>query len=126
MQYVMLIATFCIQVPFFSDDEETPSSTPKADALFIPRENPRSLVIRPIEQWPMRASVEKASPLKESTSVHENGNLLIAFNLFTLLYACPIVLILVIGPPLSVSLSRMLYNGGIKVENNLWVCIMTL
>lgn len=80
MQYVMLIATFCIQVPFFSDDEETPSSTPKADALFIPRENPRSLVIRPIEQWPMRASVEKASPLKESTSVHENGNLLIAFS----------------------------------------------
>ncbi|KAF3952173.1 hypothetical protein ACB098_01G126000 [Castanea mollissima] len=61
------------KVPFFSDDEETPSSTPKADALFIPRENPRSLVIRPIEQWPMRASVERASPLKESTSVHENG-----------------------------------------------------
>ncbi|XP_050268788.1 nuclear pore complex protein NUP98A [Quercus robur] len=61
------------KVPFFSDDEETPSSTPKADALFIPRENPRSLVIRPIEQWPMRASVEKASPLKESTLVHENG-----------------------------------------------------
>jgi len=105
MQYVMLIATFCIQVPFFSDDEETPSSTPKADALFIPRENPRSLVIRPIEQWPMRASVEKASPLKESTLVHENGNLLIAFNLFILLYACPIVLILILGPPLSVCLS---------------------
>ncbi|KAJ6727792.1 NUCLEOPORIN [Salix koriyanagi] len=30
------------KVPFFSDEEETPS-TPKADALFIPRENPRAL-----------------------------------------------------------------------------------
>ena len=111
MHYVMLIATFSIQFPYFSDDEETPSSTPKADALFIPRENPRSLVIRPIEQWPMRASVEKASPLKESTLVHENGNLLIEINLFILLYACPIVLILILGPPfvcLSVSLSLSL------------------
>ncbi|GMY31983.1 nuclear pore complex protein NUP98A [Fagus crenata] len=63
------------KVPFFSDDEETPS-TPKADALFIPRENPRSLVIRPTEQWPMRASAEKASPLRDiSTPVHENGKI---------------------------------------------------
>ncbi|GFZ18294.1 nucleoporin autopeptidase [Actinidia rufa] len=42
---------------FFSDDEETPS-TPKADALFIPRENPRALVIRPLEQWPPRTNAE--------------------------------------------------------------------
>jgi hypothetical protein len=61
-----------MQVPFFSDDEEP--STPKADALFIPRENPRALVIRPTEQWPMRASAEKASASKDiSTPVHENG-----------------------------------------------------
>ncbi|XP_074376286.1 nuclear pore complex protein NUP98A-like isoform X2 [Apium graveolens] len=29
-----------LKVPFFSDDEDTPT-TPKADTLFIPRENPR-------------------------------------------------------------------------------------
>lgn len=63
----------CIQVPFFSDDEETPS-TPKADALFVPRENPRSLVIRPMEQWSLRSNAEKTSPLKEASKpVHENG-----------------------------------------------------
>ncbi|KAJ6417506.1 hypothetical protein OIU84_003267 [Salix udensis] len=60
------------KVPFFSDEEETPS-TPKADALFIPRENPRALVIRPMDQWPSRASAEKASPVNASAPVHENG-----------------------------------------------------
>ncbi|KAJ7952223.1 Nuclear pore complex protein NUP98A [Quillaja saponaria] len=54
-----------LKVPLFIDDEETPS-TPKADALFIPRENPRALVIRPMEQWPLKASVEKDSSLKDS------------------------------------------------------------
>ncbi|KAJ6887231.1 nuclear pore complex protein NUP98A isoform X2 [Populus alba x Populus x berolinensis] len=62
------------KVPFFSDEEETPS-TPKADALFIPRENPRALVIRPMDQWPSRASAEKASPVNASAPVHENENL---------------------------------------------------
>ncbi|TYJ22404.1 hypothetical protein E1A91_A08G124000v1 [Gossypium mustelinum] len=63
------------KVPFFNDDEETPS-TPKADAVFIPRENPRALVIRPTENWPSRAPVEKVSPLKDaSTLVHENGKI---------------------------------------------------
>ncbi|CAK7357516.1 unnamed protein product [Dovyalis caffra] len=61
------------KVPFFSDEEETPS-TPKADALFIPRENPRALVIRPMDQWSSRASAEKASPLNASAPVHENEN----------------------------------------------------
>ncbi|KAJ4711754.1 Nuclear pore complex protein NUP98A [Melia azedarach] len=62
-----------MKVPFFSDDEETPS-TPKADALFIPRENPRSLVIRPTEQWPSGAGPTKTSSVKDtSTRVHENG-----------------------------------------------------
>nr|XP_034911632.1 nuclear pore complex protein NUP98A-like isoform X7 [Populus alba] len=60
------------KVPFFSDEEETPS-TPKADALFIPRENPRALVIRPMDQWPSRESAEKASPLNASAPVYENG-----------------------------------------------------
>ncbi|XP_022736858.1 LOW QUALITY PROTEIN: nuclear pore complex protein NUP98A-like [Durio zibethinus] len=63
------------KVPFFSDDEETPS-TPKADAVFIPRENPRALVIHPRESWPSKASAEKASPLKDaSTRVQENGKI---------------------------------------------------
>lgn len=61
------------KVPFFSEDEETPS-TPKADALFIPRENPRALVIRPSEQWPSRTSTEKPSPLKDTSGTgQENG-----------------------------------------------------
>ncbi|KAK3228229.1 hypothetical protein Dsin_008091 [Dipteronia sinensis] len=64
-----------LKVPFFSDDDETPS-TPKADALFIPRENPRALVIRPTEQWPSGASAAKLSSLKDtSTRVHENGKI---------------------------------------------------
>ncbi|CAI9260193.1 unnamed protein product [Lactuca saligna] len=46
------------KVSLFSDDEET-NSTPKADALFIPRENPRALVIRPLKQWPGKSSAEK-------------------------------------------------------------------
>ncbi|KZV45350.1 hypothetical protein F511_04088 [Dorcoceras hygrometricum] len=64
------------KVPFFNDgDEETPS-TPKADALFIPRENPRALVIRPLDQWPSRASAEKTTQLKVTgTPAHENGRL---------------------------------------------------
>ncbi|KAI4357238.1 hypothetical protein L6164_001198 [Bauhinia variegata] len=58
------------KVPFFMEDEDTPT-TPKADALFIPRENPRALVIRPMEQWPARVSSEKASSLKDGPV---NGN----------------------------------------------------
>ncbi|XP_039045282.1 nuclear pore complex protein NUP98A-like isoform X2 [Hibiscus syriacus] len=62
------------KVPFFNDDEETPSK-PKADAVFIPRENPRSLVIHPAENWSSRTSLEKPLPLEDtSTPVHENEN----------------------------------------------------
>lgn len=68
-----------MQVPFFSDDEETPS-TPKADALFIPRENPRALVIRPTEQFPLGASAAKTSSLKDMSRVPENGK--IQLNLY--------------------------------------------
>ncbi|CAH8326887.1 unnamed protein product [Eruca vesicaria subsp. sativa] len=61
------------KVPFFTDDEETPSSTPKADALFIPRENPRALVIRPAQQWSSRdkSTIPKDRPT--APPVHENG-----------------------------------------------------
>ncbi|XP_057547928.1 nuclear pore complex protein NUP98A-like isoform X3 [Amaranthus tricolor] len=54
------------RVPFFNDDDEAPS-TPKADALFVPRENPRALVIRPINQW------TKSSKKETCVLVHENG-----------------------------------------------------
>ncbi|XP_050376886.1 nuclear pore complex protein NUP98A [Argentina anserina] len=58
---------------FFSDDEETPT-TPKGDVVFHPRENPRALVIRPQEQWPLRASAEKSTAQKNTAApVHENG-----------------------------------------------------
>ncbi|KAH1103503.1 hypothetical protein AAZX31_13G246800 [Glycine max] len=62
------------KVAFFSDDEDTPT-TPKADALFIPRENPRALIICPMEQWPGKVS-EKPSTFKDrSIPVNENGNI---------------------------------------------------
>ncbi|KAK4741264.1 hypothetical protein SAY87_024852 [Trapa incisa] len=57
------------KVPFFSDQEETPS-TPKADALIIPRENPRALVIHN-ENWSSRV---KPSPVTNNTyTIPENG-----------------------------------------------------
>ncbi|WZZ57073.1 nuclear pore complex protein NUP98A [Brassica napus] len=60
------------KVPFFADDEENSSSTPKADALFIPRENPRALVIRPVQQWSSRvkSTIPKDRPTAQP---HENG-----------------------------------------------------
>ncbi|CAJ1957724.1 unnamed protein product, partial [Sphenostylis stenocarpa] len=63
------------RVPFFSDGDEDTTTTPKADALFIPRENPRALIICPMEQWPAKAS-EKSSTFKDrSIPVNENGNI---------------------------------------------------
>ncbi|CAA6663681.1 unnamed protein product [Spirodela intermedia] len=53
-------------VPFFSEDEET-TSTPKADAFFIPRENPRALIVHPIEKWPPRTATEKQSVSKDDS-----------------------------------------------------------
>ena len=58
---------------FFADDET--QSTPKADAYFVPRENPRALIIRPIEQWPPRSNMEKENIMKNgSIPAAENGN----------------------------------------------------
>ncbi|XP_074319202.1 nuclear pore complex protein NUP98A-like isoform X2 [Silene latifolia] len=54
------------RVAFFNEDDEAPS-TPKADALFIPRENPRALTIRPVDHWP------KPSKKEASVLVFENG-----------------------------------------------------
>ncbi|KAI3966146.1 hypothetical protein MKW92_043438 [Papaver armeniacum] len=63
----------CARVPFFSDDVEAPS-TPKADALFIPRENPRVFVICPLEYWTSRTSSEQSKDTN-NTPLHENGKL---------------------------------------------------
>nr|XP_029118070.1 nuclear pore complex protein NUP98A isoform X2 [Elaeis guineensis] len=63
-----------LRVPFFSDDEEA-STTPKADAFVIPRENPRALVVRPVEQWPSRSTTDKQFGLKITPpSANENGS----------------------------------------------------
>ncbi|KAL6571208.1 hypothetical protein OROHE_002851 [Orobanche hederae] len=59
-----------LPVAFFNDDEETPS-TPKADALFVPTENPRALVIHPLEPWHSRSGMAKT--MASGTRVHENG-----------------------------------------------------
>ncbi|GAA0164130.1 transporter [Lithospermum erythrorhizon] len=60
------------KVPFFGDEEETPSA-PKADALFIPRENPRALVVRPLDQWPSKLSAEKTAPSDRTPLANENA-----------------------------------------------------
>nr|GFA50073.1 nuclear pore complex protein NUP98A-like [Tanacetum cinerariifolium] len=64
-------------VSFFSDEEET-TRTPKADALFNPRENPRAFVIRPLETWPRKASAKKpkgvSSPAQTNGEYTESGN----------------------------------------------------
>ncbi|WVZ55002.1 hypothetical protein U9M48_005723 [Paspalum notatum var. saurae] len=58
------------KVPFFVDDEESPA-TPKADAFFIPRENPRNLIIRPINQWPSRDGHDRQSAAKDSADLEK-------------------------------------------------------
>ncbi|KAI5075360.1 hypothetical protein GOP47_0009436 [Adiantum capillus-veneris] len=55
------------KLSFFSDGEEG-SSTPKADALFVPRENPRALFIRP---QPLDHS--PSSPASASLKIREIG-----------------------------------------------------
>ncbi|XP_020573490.1 nuclear pore complex protein NUP98A isoform X2 [Phalaenopsis equestris] len=63
------------RVPFFGDDEVAPT-TPKADALIIPRENPRALIIRPIEQWPSSNGVNTQSASKNIVgSSSDNGKI---------------------------------------------------
>lgn len=61
------------RVPFFSDDEASPA-TPKADALFVPRENPRSLIIRPIEQSTTICADKQAVQKISGSSTRDNGN----------------------------------------------------
>jgi nuclear pore complex protein Nup98-Nup96 len=65
------------KVPFFADDEES-SVTPKADAFFIPRENPRSLVIRPTEQLRSRSAVDRQSIPSASTDLGKQKDVLVS------------------------------------------------
>ncbi|CAI9298251.1 unnamed protein product [Lactuca saligna] len=95
------------QVSFFSDDEET-TSTPKADALFIPRENPRALVIRPLKQWPGKSSAEK---LKNASSPAQTNGDYTGFASSALLQA-------VANQPVSVAIDAsgmgfQFYSGGV-------------
>nr|XP_051180504.1 nuclear pore complex protein NUP98A-like isoform X4 [Lolium perenne] len=59
------------KVPFFADDEES-SVTPKADAFFIPRENPRSLIIRQTDQWPSRSAVDRQPIPRDSAHLDKD------------------------------------------------------
>lgn len=63
-----------LQIAFFSDGDEAPS-TPKADVMFVPRENPRALFIRQPDQSPATPSAVKRTPdIREiATPVHVNG-----------------------------------------------------
>ncbi|KAJ4767515.1 Nucleoporin autopeptidase [Rhynchospora pubera] len=60
------------KVPYFADEDEVPSS-PKADAFLIPRENPRSLILRPIEQWPTQTSPDIEASSKDGPTDNANG-----------------------------------------------------
>jgi nuclear pore complex protein Nup98-Nup96 len=62
------------KVPFFADDEESPT-TPKADAFFIPRENPRSLIIRPTDQWRSRSVIDRQ---RASTDLDKHKDALVS------------------------------------------------
>ncbi|KAL7237773.1 hypothetical protein ACSBR2_003969 [Camellia fascicularis] len=53
------------KVPFFRNDEEM-TTTPKTDALFVPRENPRATVM---------SNTEKRSSLVASLHVYKNGKI---------------------------------------------------
>lgn len=69
------------KVSFFSDGDEAPS-TPKADVMFVPRENPRSLFIRQPESSPAIPSAAKdavdvgeiATPVQKDGSQDEMRN----------------------------------------------------
>jgi nuclear pore complex protein Nup98-Nup96 len=67
-------------VSFFSDGDDVPS-TPKADVMFVPRENPRALFIRQSDQSPVTPSAVKRTPdIREmSTPVQANGISLYVF-----------------------------------------------
>lgn len=64
--------TCFMQMSFLTDNEET-SSMPKADAFFIPRENPRALIINHAKQWPFAPAI-KQNELDKQWAPNENEN----------------------------------------------------
>ncbi|CAN6467465.1 unnamed protein product [Victoria cruziana] len=60
------------KMSFLTDNEET-SSMPKADAFFIPRENPRALIINHAKQWPFAPAI-KQNELDKQWAPNENEN----------------------------------------------------
>ena len=58
------------KVSFFIDNEEAPSP-PKADGMFIPRENPMALFIHPPDQSPS-ATCKPIANMKEM-AINDNG-----------------------------------------------------
>ena len=63
-----------MQVSFFSDGDEAPS-TPRADVMFVPRENPRSLFIRQPEAPPATPpAANRAADMREmATPIQHDG-----------------------------------------------------
>ncbi|TVU41190.1 hypothetical protein EJB05_14689 [Eragrostis curvula] len=39
--------------------------------FFVPRENPRNLIIRPIDQWPSRSGIDRRSVIKDSADLEK-------------------------------------------------------
>eukprot|EP00249_Psilotum_nudum_P023544 c28918_g1_i2 orf=482-3577(-) len=65
------------KVSFFSDSEET-SNIPKADALFVPRENPRALFIRQPDRLPITHANANLNAEEVATPVKRDGKQIIA------------------------------------------------
>ncbi|KAL8162157.1 hypothetical protein V2J09_013646 [Rumex salicifolius] len=64
-----------IKLPARNEDENM-SSTPKADAVFIPRENPRALIIQQKDRLPTKVDSDRSFALNGiNYSRHENGKM---------------------------------------------------
>ncbi|CAK9866010.1 unnamed protein product [Sphagnum jensenii] len=61
------------KVSFFSDGDEVPT-TPKADVMFVPRENPRALFIRQPEQSPITSTTSRGTPDARDIATPVQGN----------------------------------------------------
>ncbi|KAI4312800.1 hypothetical protein MLD38_037592 [Melastoma candidum] len=58
------------EVPFMFSNMDTGVAVPKAGAFFIPRENPRDLIIHPLPRiWTSRSEDEQSSPLNTASCV---------------------------------------------------------
>jgi nuclear pore complex protein Nup98-Nup96 len=62
-----------LQVSFFSDADEV-LTTPKADLMFIPRENPRALFIRQPDQTSLTPRTSKSTTDVRDIAMPVQGN----------------------------------------------------